>query len=660
MATKLVSSRRRGCLGWKPAGLAACLLITLSVWGQAPQPAEKPAPGGAPAAAAPASPGAPAALDGPAALRHLNMAVAWYRHVVSDIQPLGLPSEVIYQEQAQSLAVQAVRLAFQSARSEAKLVAAQEAAAQAQTAGEGAAQRRAQAEARTAARVQELQAQAAALEAKIAATPAARRADLAVQLERTKSQLDLQQALLEAIRKMASFAASNGEAEAGLAGSVEQLARSIPEVLGQAGDTSKAGGNGTEHPTFSGSGGLLTEATTLYACMNADRQLKALIERTAKMRQLADAVRTPLQAALRATIQESQTLSDRQLPADGDASVIEKETRGDNALTDRFKQLVGALLPLSQEVMLLQDFSGNLSRWQELVQRASGFVMRSVIIRVSIIALALVVILGLSEAWRRVTFRYVKEARRRRQFLVLRRVVVGFLVAIVLILGLVTNFSSLATFAGFITAGIAVGLQAVLLSVAAYFLIIGRYGIRVGDRITIAGITGDVVDVGLVRFYLMELAGTGLEFRPTGRIVVFSNAVLFQAGTPLFKQIPGTEYAWHEVVMALKPEGDNRPAQEKLLAAVEEVYAGHRVEIERQHEAVERRGDIQVDAPHPEARIQFTDAGLELQVRYPVAIRQAREMDDQVTQKVLDLIAADPDLKATVSGTPKIRSLLKG
>lgn len=641
MATRLVSLRGKGCLCWKALGL----VIALSAWGQAPQPAEKPAP-------------APAALDGPAALRHLNMVVAWYRHATTDIQVLGLPSEVIFQEQAQSLGVQAVKLAFQSARSEARLIQAQETAAEVPGAGgTGAAQRRAQAEARTAGRVQELQAQVAALEAKLAGTPASRRSGLAVQLERSRSQLELQEALLEAIRKMASFAEANGEAAGGLPVSIEQLARSIPDVLGQAADASKAG---TVHPTFSSSGGLLKQVASLYECMNSDRQLKTVIERTVRLRDTAEGVRTPLRAALRAIIQESQALADQALPAEGDPSAIQKETQADKARTERFKQLSGALLPLSQEVLLLEDFSANLSRWQALVKRASAYVLKAVLIRVSIILLALVVILGLSEAWRRVTFRYVKEPRRRRQFLVLRRVVVGFLVVIVLTLGFVTEFSSLATFAGFITAGIAVGLQAVLLSVAAYFLIIGRYGIRVGDRISIAGITGDVIDVGLVRFYLMELAGTGLEFRPTGRIVVFSNAVLFQAGTPLFKQIPGTEYAWHEVVLAVAPDGDHRPVQGKLLAAVDEVYSEHRVEIERQQEALEKRGELQVEAPCPEARLQFTDAGLELLVRYPVALRKAKAMDEQVIRKVLDLIGSDPQLQAAVSGTPKVRALLKG
>src|SRR6516162_1989191 len=93
-----------------------------------------------------------------------------------------------------------------------------------------------------------------------------------------------------------------------------------------------------------------------------------------------------------------------------------------------------------------------------------------------------------------------------------------------------------------------------------------RYGIRVGDRISVAGITGDVVDIGLVRMYVLELAGTGLDFYPTGRIVAFSNSVLFQAGTPLFRQIPGTEYTWHEVVVIVSANGNYKAVQEKLMA----------------------------------------------------------------------------------------------
>ena len=53
---------------------------------------------------------------------------------------------------------------------------------------------------------------------------------------------------------------------------------------------------------------------------------------------------------------------------------------------------------------------------------------------------------------------------------------------------------------------------------------------RVGDRITVAGVTGDVIEVGLVRFYMMELAGSGTELHSTGRVAVFANSILFQTG----------------------------------------------------------------------------------------------------------------------------------
>jgi len=93
---------------------------------------------------------------------------------------------------------------------------------------------------------------------------------------------------------------------------------------------------------------------------------------------------------------------------------------------------------------------------------------------------------------------------------------------------------------------------------------------------------------------------------------------------------------------------------------VDAVYSQYRAAIERQHASVERRVDIQIEAPRPEARLQFSDAGLELLVRYPVEIRRAPDIDEEMTRKVLELIETDVALKAAVSGNPRIRSAVKG
>src|SRR4029450_13045230 len=105
----------------------------------------------------------------------------------------------------------------------------------------------------------------------------------------------------------------------------------------------------------------------------------------------------------------------------------------------------------------------------------------------------------------RAVFRYVTEARRRYQLLLVRTIVLWSLVIAILGFTFATEMSSVVTFAGLLTAGLAVAMQSVLVSIVGYFFLIGKYGIRVGDRVQIGTVTGEVIDLGLVRLHLMEL-----------------------------------------------------------------------------------------------------------------------------------------------------------
>jgi small-conductance mechanosensitive channel len=98
------------------------------------------------------------------------------------------------------------------------------------------------------------------------------------------------------------------------------------------------------------------------------------------------------------------------------------------------------------------------------------------------------------------------------------------------------NLSSLATFLGLVSAGITVALQNVILAVVGYFLLIGKLRMRIGDRVQISGVRGEVINIGLMQFQLQEL--DTLTEQPTGRIVSFSNSfVLVSPATGLFKGI---------------------------------------------------------------------------------------------------------------------------
>ena len=184
-------------------------------------------------------------------------------------------------------------------------------------------------------------------------------------------------------------------------------------------------------------------------------------------------------------------------------------------------------------------------------------------------------------------------------------------------------------------------------------LFIGRYGVRVGDRVTLSGVTGRVVDIGLVRIYLMELSGPDLH--STGRMVVLSNAVLFQP-TAMFKQIPGADYVWHTVTLTIAATADVVEAHKRLKAASDQVYAKYRAAIERQHAVVQRFIDFDAASPQPEVRLRLTENGLECSVRYPVELENAAVIDQRMLKALQEALEGDAQFKLVSSGAVMLKS----
>ena len=57
----------------------------------------------------------------------------------------------------------------------------------------------------------------------------------------------------------------------------------------------------------------------------------------------------------------------------------------------------------------------------------------------------------------------------------------------------------------------------------------------------------------------------------------------------------------------------------------------------------------------PEGRFRFVDAGLEFVVRYPVEIRRASQIDDQITRRLLEAVNQEPRLTLVPTATPRIQ-----
>lgn len=605
-----------------------------------------------------------------AILNHLNASIGWYRQLTTIDQGAGQPSDVLYLSNARSQARQALQLAFQAAQSISGLQTATASSGKAPPISPDNPAQPAQQQTGLATALQNAtdrlnqdQAKLTQTEAELAHARGTQREQLLAQRDALQGVIPLDKALQEQLQKIATFVSSNERAQAGMAGKIAALKESVPEVFAtDTGEAGKAAANATSANAQSASvaraqsSGLIGQAAYLLGQTREIHKIDTLIAQTSHLRDSATELQKPLVSALKALVQQGHNTADA--TSTSDAAAMAETQKNLRALTGQFKQIGDAAFPLRQEIVLLDQVKGNLEEWRDSTLRAYGLVLRSVLMRVGAILFALALVAGFSALWRRATVRYVHDARRRRQLLLVRRFVSGFLMLLIVIFGFVSEFSSLATMAGFITAGIAVALQTVILSIAAYFTLIGRRGVKAGDRVTISGVTGDVLEIGLVRLYLMELGGTGIDLYPTGRVVVFSNSVLFGA-TPLYKQLPGTSYSWHELALTLATDVDPAFAQFVLTNAANSVYDKYRKQIDHQHAVLERVMDTAFPKPQPSTKWQFTDTGLELVLRYPVVIDQAEGIDDQMTREVMRVMTTNAQLKASLSGTPKLRAAIR-
>ncbi|HWE02053.1 MAG TPA: mechanosensitive ion channel family protein [Tepidisphaeraceae bacterium] len=579
-------------------------------------------------------------------MAYIDHTINWHSRATGIDQATADPQEVTFRNAVRQNSARILHLSFVFGKSQAALLATEKKPSAAPATSQ--AGKLAQAVIDANERVARIQAQLELTTQQIAKSQPQPPDELTARREKLLAELNLATTRREVVQNFAGF---NGAAAGGLAQKIDDLEKSTPDAEGEPKAVPNAKAEAVvpaqiERPESMGILGLITEMFTLTSRMSDVTELEKFTE---KLKASNEALRAPIRAELKDAVGQGDVLS--KTKDDADVKTLNDDRQKIEALVARYKLISSAVVPLSEQGILLDAARGDLGEWHTLLKRNYTRTIRALVIRLGAIATAILILLTVSSLWRRATFKYVTDIRRRRQFLLVRRLVVGTIVLLIVVGGMVTEFSSLATFAGLITAGVAVALQTVILSGVAHFFFMGRYGVRVGDRVTISGITGDVIDMGVFRLYLMELGGSGRDLQPTGRIVVFSNSVLFQSSA-FFKQIPGADYTWHEMDLTLGPDTDHTVAEKRLLETVNGVVDGYRDVIAAQYKNLKATVHFPLPPPEPQGRLRFVNKEVEFVVRYPVEISRAAEIDDLMTRRLIDTIAADPKLHSVAVKSP--------
>jgi len=591
-------------------------------------------------------------------IQFLSSTISWYRQRAVEQKLANEPADLTFSQENARVADQVVQQAFEYARNEGQLQSKRQPGQQPQGQNSAQYQGLRQALQKVEQQIQDTQSELQSNREKLTSATAAKRRTIQAQVDELQGELGLLNARRDALQAMADFVSSSGSGNRlGLRAQIEELAHSVPAALSRTPGTNQSEATPEPSPTVANllapkpqPSGVWGLSTDLIHLSGKRRSLKDVLSSTEALRKTADSLRAPLVGDLENLIHQGD-----QLFAAADTATPEglaQQTQQLDALTAQFKQVTTTLLPLSKIGVLLGIYETTLKNWRDSVRDEERDDLRQLLLRLGLLAVMIALVFGMGEIWRRASFRYVHDARRRYQFLLLRRIVIWTAVVIIVVLTFATQLGSVVTFAGLITAGVAVAMQNVITSIVGYFFLIGKYGLRIGDRVTISGVTGEVVEIGLVRIHLMELVGPA-ESQPSGRIVAFSNSIVFQPTAGIFKQIPGTNFVWHELKLTLASETNYQAAKECISKAVDSALSNYRESIDTQRRMVETNlSTVSAGELQPKVRLHYTASGIEATVRYPVEIENATDIDDHLMRELLAAIEKEPKLKLISAEMP--------
>lgn len=219
----------------------------------------------------------------------------------------------------------------------------------------------------------------------------------------------------------------------------------------------------------------------------------------------------------------------------------------------------------------------------------------------------------------------------------------------------VDAFSSLATYLGLLSAGVAVALGDLLKNMAGYAYIMTRHPCRIGDRVEIRGIQGDVIDIRMFRFTLMEVGNWVNADQSTGRLVHVPNGAVFTDA--LINYTEGFSHIWDEIPVQITFESDWVKAEEMMRDVIDE----HAPEVEssarNRIQETAKEYQIKIGKLTPIVYLSVGESGVILTARYLVEARQRRTVNSEMWRGILEAFSAEPRVDFAY---PTVRTYLEG
>jgi small-conductance mechanosensitive channel len=192
---------------------------------------------------------------------------------------------------------------------------------------------------------------------------------------------------------------------------------------------------------------------------------------------------------------------------------------------------------------------------------------------------------------------------------------------------------SIATFLGLVTAGLAIALQDVVKSVAGWFFLMWRKPFIIGDRIQVGNYAGDVIDIRLFKFSLVEIGNWVEADQSTGRVIHLPNSLALTDVIANYTR--GFEFIWNEIPVLVTLESNWQNAK-KILVEIAQKHASHITkDAEKRIKEASKRYLIFFTALTPTVYTSVRDCGVLLTIRYLISPRNRRGSEQAIWEDIL-------------------------
>lgn len=198
------------------------------------------------------------------------------------------------------------------------------------------------------------------------------------------------------------------------------------------------------------------------------------------------------------------------------------------------------------------------------------------------------------------------------------------------------GLTNLALALGVAGAGIAFALQEVIVSIAGFLAILFGNFYKIGDRVQLGGIKGDVVDIGVLRTTLMELGDWVSGDLYNGKMVRVANSFIFKE--PVYNYSGDFPFLWDEIKIPLKHHSNISYSKKVLLETMNQIIGDYATDCQLAWHDLTKQLYVENARIEPMVTLSFDENWLTFTLRYVVDFKKRRTVKDELFTAILSAI----------------------